>query len=124
MCLLQNEGFCLTSCTCWPVLGGSILLLVIYLCATIVAIALTASLFSRGITSSSFLKGGGYWLLSAATVGFGSGALIGGLVSGCVAGALTLGSGFMLVFSSLLLVGKRCVYLLVNLLPNKCCCSY
>ena len=89
--------------------GGAVFLLVVYLCATLAAVILSASLFSRGLTSSSFLKGGGYWLIGAASGGLLAGALIGGLVSACVAGGLALGGGFMALFPSLLLLGKRYV---------------
>ncbi|OEH78293.1 transmembrane domain-containing protein [Cyclospora cayetanensis] len=108
---VQSKGFCVRSCTCWPVWSGSILVFILYGCATLSAILLTASLFSKGVTSSSFRKGGGCWLLSAAATGVVLGSLVGGIVSGCVAGGLGLGAGMMALFSSLLLVGRRGAWL-------------
>lgn len=66
-----------------------------------------ASLFSKGLWSSTFYRGGGYWLIGSAVTGAATGALIGGLVTKCAATALYLASGLMALCCSFVLVGRR-----------------
>ncbi|PFH36159.1 hypothetical protein BESB_043510 [Besnoitia besnoiti] len=107
----NTHGLCTSSCACWPIWASSIVVFVVYSTATFAAILMMAGLFSRGLWSSTFYKGGGYWLIGSALLGGLTGGLVGGLVSECVAGGLGLAAGLMALFCSFLLVGRRGAWL-------------
>ncbi|KFG58766.1 putative transmembrane domain protein [Toxoplasma gondii RUB] len=109
--IIPADGFCMNNCECWPVWASAIVVFVIYLAATFTAIAMTASLFSRGLWSSTFYRGGGNWLVVASVTGALTGGLVGGLVTYCVAGGLGLAAGLMTLCCSILLVGRRGAWL-------------
>ncbi|CBZ52210.1 putative transmembrane domain-containing protein [Neospora caninum Liverpool] len=103
---------CFDACSCWPVWCISIVVLVVNLVASFVAFHLTASLYSKGLFSSHFYKGGGYWMIGAAIGGLVIGGLIGGLVPpACWAGALYLGGSLMSNCISIILLGRRGAWL-------------
>ncbi|KEP61406.1 UNVERIFIED_CONTAM: hypothetical protein HHA_320260 [Hammondia hammondi] len=109
--IIPANGFCVNNCECWPIWASAIVVFVIYLAATFTAIAMTASLFSRGLWSSTFYRGGGNWLVVASVTGALTGGLVGGLVTYCVAGGLGLAAGLMTLCCSILLVGRRGAWL-------------
>ncbi|EEA07014.1 uncharacterized protein CMU_033990 [Cryptosporidium muris RN66] len=99
-------GFCFSRCCCWPVWSGSIIAFIGYILIAFLAIYWQSGLFSQGLKSSHFWKGGGYWLAGSGSLGIIVGMLVGGLVSSCIAGALTLGGSLCNLFMSILLVGR------------------
>ncbi|OII74070.1 uncharacterized protein cubi_02872 [Cryptosporidium ubiquitum] len=99
-------GFCFTRCCCWPVWSGSIISFVAYLVMAFLAIYWQSALFSLGLKSNHFWKGGGYWLVGSGGLGVFVGMIVGGLVSSCFAGALSLGGSLSNLFMSVLLVGR------------------
>lgn len=98
--------FCFSRCCCWPVWSGSIISFVIYLIMAFLAIYWQSALFSLGLKSTHFWKGGGYWLVGSGGLGVFVGMIVGGLVSSCFAGALSLGGSLSNLFMSVLLVGR------------------
>ncbi|KEP63461.1 UNVERIFIED_CONTAM: hypothetical protein HHA_205680 [Hammondia hammondi] len=103
---------CFDACSCWPVWSISIVVLVVNLVASFVAFHLTASLYSKGLFSSHFYKGGGYWMIGAAIGGLVTGGLIGGFVPpACWAGALYLGGSMMSQSIAIILLGRRGAWL-------------
>ncbi|KAK9171455.1 putative integral membrane protein [Cryptosporidium meleagridis] len=99
-------GFCFSKCCCWPVWSGSIISFAAYMVMAFLAIFWQSALFSLGLKSSHFWKGGGYWLAGSGGLGIFVGMLVGGLVSSCFAGALSLGGSLTNLFMSVLLVGR------------------
>ncbi|KAJ1613500.1 signal peptide-containing protein [Cryptosporidium canis] len=99
-------GFCFSRCCCWPVWSGSIISFAAYLIMAFLAIYWQSALFSLGLKSTHFWKGGGYWLAGSGGLGVFVGMLVGGLVSSCFAGALSLGGSLTNLFMSVLLVGR------------------
>ncbi|CUV07179.1 unnamed protein product [Cryptosporidium hominis] len=99
-------GFCFSKCCCWPVWSGSIISFAAYMVMAFLAIYWQSALFSLGLKSSHFWKGGGYWLAGSGGLGIFVGMLVGGLVSSCFAGALSLGGSLTNLFMSVLLVGR------------------
>ncbi|ESS33193.1 putative transmembrane protein [Toxoplasma gondii VEG] len=103
---------CFDACSCWPVWSISIVVLVVNIVASFVAFHLTASLYSKGLFSSHFYKGGGYWMIGAAIGGLVTGGLIGGFVPpACWAGALYLGGSMMSQSIAIVLLGRRGAWL-------------
>ncbi|CBZ50520.1 putative transmembrane domain-containing protein [Neospora caninum Liverpool] len=109
--VVPEDGFCMSNCECWPVWASAIVVFVVYLAATFIAIVMMASLFSRGLWSSTFYRGGGNWLIGSSVMGAVTGGLVGGLVTQCVAGGLGLAAGLMTLCCSILLVGRRGAWL-------------
>ncbi|KAH8582419.1 membrane with multiple cysteines at the N-terminal [Cryptosporidium sp. chipmunk genotype I] len=99
-------GFCFSKCCCWPVWSGSIISFAAYMVMAFLAIYWQSALFSLGLKSNHFWKGGGYWLAGSGGLGVFIGMLVGGLVSSCFAGALSLGGSLTNLFMSVLLVGR------------------
>lgn len=99
-------GFCFSKCCCWPVWSGSIISFAAYLVMAFLAVYWQSALFSLGLKSTHFWKGGGYWLAGSGGLGVLVGMLVGGLVSSCFAGALSLGGSLTNLFMSVLLVGR------------------
>ncbi|KAK6590446.1 hypothetical protein RS030_152260 [Cryptosporidium xiaoi] len=99
-------GFCFSKCCCWPVWSGAFISFAAYLVMAFLAIYWQSALFSLGLKSTHFWKGGGYWLLGSAILGIFVGMIVGGLVSNCFAGALGLGGSLTNLFMCVLLVGR------------------